>query len=277
MGAGKLYLVGTPIGNLKDITLRAIETLKSVDMIACEDTRHSLPLLKHYEINKPTFSCHMYNEMQSADKIIGLLNEGKNIALITDAGMPCISDPGAIVVAKTREAGLGIEVVPGASAVVSAMALSGITRRGFCFLGFLPDKKSRNALLEPYVNLDIQLVFYSAPHDINSDLSYLYKVFGDRRAYIVKEITKIHECVVTGVLGEIQIENPRGEYVIIIEGRETEKVIPDDIIEHYRENLNKLGDRKEAIKLTARERGTAKDVVYKAVMASGESNKNSEI
>lgn len=267
MGAGKLYLVGTPIGNLKDISLRAIETLKSVDMIACEDTRHSLPLLKHYEINKPTFSCHMYNETQSADKIIGLLKEGKNIALITDAGMPCISDPGAIVVAKTREAGLDIEVVPGASAVVSAMALSGITRRGFCFLGFLPDKKNRNALLEPYVNIDIQLVFYSAPHDINSDLGYLYKVFGDRRVYVVKEVTKIHESVVTGVLGELEIENPRGEYVIIIEGREQKQVFPEDIIDHYRMNLKKLGDKKEAIKLTARERGTAKDVVYKTVMA----------
>lgn len=266
MGAGKLYLVGTPIGNLKDITLRAIETLKSVDMIACEDTRHSLPLLKHYEINKPTFSCHMYNETQSAEKIVGLLNEGKNIALITDAGMPCISDPGAIVVAKTREAGLDIEVVPGASAVVSAMALSGITRRGFCFLGFLPDKKSRNVLLEPYKSLDMQLVFYSAPHDINADLDFLYKTFGDRQVYVVKEITKIHERVEIGVLGEFEIENPRGEYVIIIEGRETEKVIPDDVIEHYRMNFDKLGDKKEAIKLTARERGTAKDIVYKAVM-----------
>lgn len=266
MSTGKLYLVGTPIGNLKDITLRAIETLKSVDMIACEDTRHSLPLLKHYEINKPTFSCHMYNEIQAADKIIALLNDGKNIALITDAGMPCISDPGAIVVAKTRETGFDIEVVPGASAVVSAMALSGITRRGFCFLGFLPDKKSRGALLEPYKNIDIQLVFYSAPHDINADLDYLFKVFGDRNVYVVKEITKIHECVVMGKLGELEIENPRGEYVIIIEGREQEIVIPDDIIEHYHANLIKLGDKKEAIKLTARERGTAKDVVYKAVM-----------
>lgn len=263
---GSLYLVGTPIGNLGDITLRALETLKTVDVIACEDTRHSLKLLNHYEIKKPLIACHMHNESGAADKIIELLSEGKNVALISDAGMPCISDPGAELVTKTRAAGLNVSVVPGATAVTSAMALSGINRRGFCFIGFLPDKKQIKNLLEPYINIDIQMVFYSAPHDINDDLAVLHKFFGDRKIVVVKEITKMHESVVSGTLGAFNIEDPRGEYVIIVEGRVNVCEYPATVEAHYEENYLKLNDKKEAIKATAKERGVPKDVVYKIVM-----------
>lgn len=139
--SGKLYIVGTPIGNMADITYRAVETLREVDVIACEDTRHSIPLLARYEIKKPLVSYYMHKERESGEKLIAMLEEGKNVALITDAGMPCVSDPGAVLVAMARESGIECTVVPGPSAVVSAMALSGIQRRGFCFLGFLPEKK----------------------------------------------------------------------------------------------------------------------------------------
>lgn len=263
---GTLYLVGTPIGNLGDITLRALEILKSVDAIACEDTRHSLKLLNHYEIKKPLIACHMHNESGAADRIIELLSEGKNAAFISDAGMPCISDPGAELVAKTRAAGMKVSVVPGPTAVTSAMALSGITRRGFCFIGFLPDKKKIKNLLEPYIDIDIQLVFYSAPHDINDDLAVLHKYFGDRKVVVVKEITKMHESVISGTLGAFYIEEPRGEYVIIVEGRECTREYPATVEEHYEANFLKLNDKKEAIKATAKERGVPKDVVYKIVM-----------
>lgn len=263
---GTLYIVGTPIGNLGDITLRAIETLKSVDFIACEDTRHSLKLLNYYEIKKPMLACHMHNEIQAAAKIIGLLSSGKNVAYISDAGMPCISDPGAELVAKARANDADICIIPGATAVTSAMALSGITRRGFCFLGFLPEKKLLPQLLEPYRNIDIQLVFYSAPHDINNDLSALYKFFGGRNAYVVKEITKMHESVQIGKLGEITVDNPRGEYVIIIEGQDTVIQFPESVEEHYAMNFAKLKDKKEAIKATAKERGVPKDSVYKIII-----------
>ena len=144
-----LYLVGTPIGNLEDITLRALNTLKAVDVIACEDTRHSQILLTHYGIKKRLISCYKEKELRASENIIALLSEGKDVALITDAGMPCVSDPGAVVVREVREAGYDVKVVPGATACVSALALTGITRRGFCFLGFLPDKrKDRDAMLE---------------------------------------------------------------------------------------------------------------------------------
>lgn len=266
--AGVLYLVGTPIGNMGDITLRAIETLKMVDIIACEDTRHSSVLLQKLDIKKPLVSYYLHKEKQSGQKIIDLLKEGKNVALITDAGMPCISDPGAILVQMAEENGLSYTVVPGATAVTSAMALSGITKRGFCFLGFLPEKnKDKDNLLSPYKNIDIQLVFYSAPHDINSDLEYLYSVFGERNVVVIKEITKMFERVQKGVLGNLQIDEPRGEYVIIIEGKDCKDELCElTIEEHLQYNLDKGLTKKEAIKMTASERNLPKDVVYKVAL-----------
>lgn len=262
---GKLYLVATPIGNMGDITFRAVETLKECDVIACEDTRHSGMLLKKLGINKPLVSYYMHKERSSGEKIIEMLKEGKNVSLITDAGMPCVSDPGAYLVGRAREEGLEVSIIPGASAVVSAMALSGITARGFCFLGFLPDKKKDcTELLTPYINIDISLVFYVSPHDINKDLDTLYNILGERKVVVVKEITKIFERVETGELSSLRIEEPRGEYVVIIEGKKPENTDCSlTIQEHLKRKLDMGMDRKEAIKLTAKERGIPKDEVYK--------------
>ncbi len=265
---GKLYIVGTPIGNMSDMTYRAVETLNSVDVIACEDTRHSLILLNRYQIKKTLVSYYMHKERESGERIIGLLNEGKSVALITDAGMPCVSDPGAVLVSMVRDAGIEYTVVPGPSAVVSAIAMTGIMRRGFCFLGFLPEKrKDKDALVSPYRDIDIQLVFYSSPHDINAHIDYLYSMLGDRKVFAVKEITKIFERVECGTLGEFHIENPRGEFVIIIEGREVASIKCElSIAEHFTSNLATGLSKKDAIKLTAKERGVHKDEVYKIAM-----------
>lgn len=266
--AGILYLVGTPIGNMGDITLRAIETLNNVDIIACEDTRHSSILLQKLEIKKPLVSYYLHKEKSSGQKIIELLLAGKNVALITDAGMPCISDPGAILVAMAEENGIECTVVPGATAVISAMALSGITRRGFCFLGFLPEKnKDKENLILPYKNIDIQLVFYCSPHNINDDLDFLFKILGTRNVVVVKEITKMFEKVEKGVLGDLKITEPRGEYVVIIEGKDFSSELCDlSIEEHLKFNIQKGMTKKEAIKATASERNLAKDVVYKVAL-----------
>ena len=191
-----LYIVGTPIGNLKDISLRALEVLKSVDEIACEDTRHSLALLNAYQIKKSLSSCHKFNEKEAGEKLIEKLKEGKNIALISDAGMPVVSDPGNVLVNMLIENGLEFTVVPGACAFVSALILSGLDSSRFAFLGFMPEKSSqRTEFLERYKDLDMTLIFYSAPHDVKKDVESIYKVFGDRRAVTVREITKLHETV----------------------------------------------------------------------------------
>lgn len=171
----KLFLVGTPIGNLGDISMRALDTLREVDAIACEDTRHSLKLLNYYDIKKPLFACHKFNEKESVDKIFAMLSQGKDVALITDAGMPAVSDPGAIVVEGLRQRGADISVIPGPTAVTSAMALSGICQPVFTFIGFLPQKsKDRDALVLPFKDLTTSLVFYSSPYDLNKDIAYLY-------------------------------------------------------------------------------------------------------
>lgn len=266
--SGVLYLVGTPIGNMGDITLRAIEVLGSVDMIACEDTRHSSVLLSKLGIKKPLISYYQHKERQSGQRIIEMLVEGKNIALITDAGMPCISDPGAILVQMAQENDIDCTVVPGPTAVASAMALSGITRRGFCFLGFLPEKnKDKESLVLPYKNVDIQLVFYSSPHNINEDLQILFEILGERKVVIVKEITKMFEGVQKGVLGQICVEQPRGEYVIIVEGKDFKNVLCDlTIEEHLKLNMSNGMSKKDAIKATATERKIAKDIVYKVAL-----------
>ena len=173
-----LYLVATPIGNLKDISLRALEVLKNVDEIACEDTRHSIGLLNAYEIKKPLTAYHKFNEREAGQKLIDKLKDGKNIALITDAGMPVISDPGNVLVNMLMENGLEFTVVPGACAFVSALVLSGLDSSRFAFLGFMPEKNSdRKEFLERYKDLDMTLIFYSAPHDVKKDVESLYKVF----------------------------------------------------------------------------------------------------
>ena len=264
----KLYLVGTPIGNLSDITLRALDTLKSVDAIACEDTRHSLKLLNHYDIKKPLFACHKFNEKASVDKICAMINEGKDVALITDAGMPCISDPGAVVVNNLIERGVEVSVIPGATALTSAMALSGICQPIFTFIGFLPDKnKDREALLSPFKKVKTSLVFYSSPYDINKDIEYLYNFLGNRKLHIVREITKIHEEHIITTLADGVQENPKGEYVMIVECGEDIEQSPQGSIEEQLEELLKSGvDKKTAIKQVAKANGLTKDEVYQVAI-----------
>lgn len=260
-----LYFVGTPIGNLKDMSFRAINVLKEVDEIACEDTRHSLALLNAYDIKKPLFSYHKFNEKQSGEKIIEKLKQGKNIAVISDAGMPVISDPGNELVNMLIENGLEFTVVPGASAFISALILSGLDSAKFCFLGFLPPKaKDKKELLEKYKSLDLTLIFYSAPHDIKKDIESIYSVFGDRRAVAVKEITKLHERAERFNLKDNIDGEPKGEYVLLVEGATcvnsnldlTEK-------EHIELYLSQGFDKKEALKMVAKERGVSKSSLYK--------------
>lgn len=266
----KLYLVGTPIGNLKDITLRALDTLKNVDFIACEDTRHSLNLLNHYEIKKPLIACHKFNERQSIQKIANLLSEDKDVAIITDAGMPAISDPGAILVDGIRELGYEICVIPGPSAVISAIALSGILDPVFTFIGFLPQKnKDKIALVEPYKKIKSALVFYSSPYDINKDAKSLFDILGDREVYIVKELTKIHENVTITTLSEFNILEPKGEYVLIVKApkdSELEFKSENSIEDQVRELINEGMDKKEAIKQVAKNNKITKNEVYMKVM-----------
>jgi 16S rRNA (cytidine1402-2'-O)-methyltransferase len=264
----KLYLVGTPIGNLKDITLRAIETLNNVDVIACEDTRHSLGLLNYYNIKKQLIACHKFNERDSIEKIAKFLDEDKNVALITDAGMPAISDPGAILVNGLKNMGYSVEVVPGPTAVTSAVALSGILNPVFTFIGFLPpQKRERNALIEQYKNVDTSLVIYSSPYDINKDCEYLFKTLGDREVYVVKELTKIHESSIKYNLKDFKIEDPKGEYVLIVLPGEKVEIKPKGSIKEQLEELLKSGiNKKEAIKEVAKRNNLPKDDVYKVAM-----------
>ena len=261
----KLYLVATPIGNLGDITIRALEILKSVDVIACEDTRHTLPLLTHFDIKKPLISYYKHKEKEGAEKIISLLNEGKDVALVSDAGMPCISDPGSEVVKELLNRGYEYTVVPGASAVVSAIALTGVDG-SFSFIGFLPEKKKDiTRLLAPYKDIDTNLVFYVAPHDVEDTIKVLYDNLGDRPLYAVKEITKIHEKVIVGRLSGITIENQKGEFVFVV-GRpdgEKEEVSEDKLRFELSELIFGGMDKKTATKTVAEKYGISKNIVYK--------------
>ena len=260
-----LYFVGTPIGNLKDISYRAVEVLSAVDEIACEDTRHSLGLLNAYGIKKPLTAYHKFNEREAGEKLIEKLKSGKNVALITDAGMPVISDPGNILTQMLIENGLEFTVIPGACAFVSALVLSGLDSSKFCFLGFMPSKSSeRKVFLEKYKSLDMTLIFYSAPHDVKKDIESIYNVFGDRVAVAVKEITKLHEKAERFNLKNGLSIEPKGEYVILVEGGKIEndnlKLTEKDHIELYIKNGY---DKKEALKAVAKERGVSKSSLYK--------------
>ena len=264
----KLYLVGTPIGNLGDITLRALETLKSVDVIACEDTRHSIGLLNYYDIKSKLIACHKFNETESIDKIENLLKEDKSVALITDAGMPAISDPGAILVNGIKNRGYSVEVVPGPTALTSAVALSGMLTSVFTFIGFMPTKnKERDELISSFKNVPTALAIYSSPYDINKDLKYLYKMLGEREVYIVKELTKIHESCEKMNLSEAQIDEPKGEYVIIVDKGEKIDDKPQNSIEdQLKEEVAQGLDKKEAIKKVAKLNKLPKDEVYKIAL-----------
>ena len=260
----KLYVVGTPIGNLQDITLRALETLKAVDYIACEDTRTSMVLLNHYDIKKPLIAYHKFNEVSCSEKIIELIQNGSNVCIITDAGMPGISDPGAEVISKCREMGIEIESVPGPTAFATAFALSGIKEPSFTFIGFMPDKYTdKVSVLKKYAHFDNPLIFYVAPHDLANTAKVLYEVLGDRKVWVVREITKMHECVTITSLADFKAEE-RGEIVLIVDGEKNrENPLLDLSIEDHIKHYLGLGiDKKEVVKMVASERGLAKNDVY---------------
>ena len=281
--SGTLYLVATPIGNLEDMSYRAVRTLKECDMIAAEDTRNSVKLLNHFEISTPMTSYHEYNKIKKGHELIAMLQSGKNVALITDAGMPGISDPGEELVAMAHLAGVRVSVVPGACAAVSALVISGLPTRRFAFEAFLPaDNKPRKKRLEELKNETRTLVIYEAPHRLSDTLEELLEALGDRRISVVKELTKKHETVLrTTISGAAQYfasNPPRGEYVLIIEGkapaeikeaeiREWEKL---SIEEHMRFYTGQGIDRKEAMKKVAADRGVGKREIYSYLVDKGE-------
>ena len=260
-----LYLVATPIGNLKDISVRAIETLKSVDEIGCEDTRHSLVLLNAYDIRKPLFSYHKFNEKEECVKIVEKLKQGKNIAIISDAGMPCISDPGNVLVKTLIENNLEYTLIAGSNAGLSALVLSGLDTTSFAFIGFLPEKKTdRVNLIENYKNLPCPLIIYSAPHDVNKDIKSLYEVLGDRNAVAVKEITKIHERVIPFNLKDgIEESLVKGEFVIVVDKAPKEDFSSLSEEEHIKMYINSGMSKKDALKTVAKIRGVSKSSLYK--------------
>lgn len=260
----KLYIVGTPIGNLQDITLRAIDTLRKADVIACEDTRHSLPLLSKYDIHTRLIAYHKFNEAECSGKIIGLIEGGHNVALITDAGMPSISDPGAELIAKCRECGIETELVPGPTAAASAITLCGIKASGFVFLGFLPEKNAdKAAILGGAAASGLPIVIYVAPHDLTKTASTLLELLGDRKVHVVREITKLYESVTTCTLADFACEE-RGETVMIIEGVRAQNPLNTLSVKQHIEHYIALGlDKKDAVKQTAKDRGLPKNEVYK--------------
>ncbi len=268
---GTLYLCATPIGNLEDITLRALRILKTVDYIAAEDTRHTLKLLNHFEISKPLISYHAHNQREREEEMIGLLRQGCSIALVSDAGMPGISDPGADLVAALHREGLVPTIVPGPSASLSALVLSGISTERFAFEGFLPkDKKLRMARICSLVPETRTLILYEAPHRLKTVLAELYAQFGKRRITIVRELTKVYEQVLPMDLASAVAyydENaPRGEFVLVLEGAPNCEERIDysnlSIPEHLKAYIQAGMDKREAIKQVAKDRGVPKNEVY---------------
>ncbi|MCD8294588.1 MAG: 16S rRNA (cytidine(1402)-2'-O)-methyltransferase [Clostridia bacterium] len=262
-----VYFVATPIGNLKDITYRAIETLQNADVIFCEDTRHSLKLLNAYDIKKPLLSCHKFNETEAAEKIVAAAREGKEVAIVSDAGMPVISDPGSIVCRALKEAGIQYTVIPGANAALSALILSAFPADRFAFIGFLPDKaKDRMELLAKYAAFEGTLIFYVAPQDIQKDVQSMYEAFGERSACAVREITKIHEESIPFTLSQGFTQEPRGEFVVVVEGLTRPEENPLNKLpekEHIQYYMGQGMDKKEAVKQAAKDRGVPKSEMYK--------------
>lgn len=261
-----VYFVATPIGNLKDISLRALDVLRGADVIFCEDTRHSLKLLSAYDIKKPLKSCHKFNEREAAEKIIAADGEGKSVAVISDAGMPVISDPGNVVATALKECGTAFTVIPGANAALSALVLSAFPADRFMFIGFLPDKAGeKKKLLEKYRDIDVTLIFHCAPQDIERDVAAMYGAFGDRRACAVREITKMHEEAIYFNLSACFGGEKRGEFVLIVEGA-TAAENPLNALtgrEHILSYMSQGFTKKDAIKKAAADRGVPKSEMYK--------------
>ena len=258
-----LYFVSTPIGNLEDISLRAINTLKSCDVIACEDTRHSKILLDYYEVKAKTIAYHKFNENNSADGIISLLNEGKNVAVISDAGMPVISDPGNILAKKLHENNIKYSIIPGANAGLSALVLSGFDANQFAFFGFLSEKnKALKNQLNDIKNFNGTKILYSSKHNLNKDLQNLYSALGNVNVAIISEITKMHENVKFATL-PYELENPKGEFVIVVENKIeiTTQPTDEELILELNLLIKKL-DKNIAIKQLKEKYNLTKSYIY---------------
>lgn len=273
--SGTLYLCATPIGNLQDMTPRVVETLKNVDLIAAEDTRNSIRLLNHFDIHTPMTSYHEYNKVEKAKQLIGQLQAGQNIALITDAGTPAISDPGEVLVQLCQEAGLSVTSLPGPAACITALTLSGLPTRRFCFEGFLPgDKREKRQILKELAAESRTIILYEAPHHLVRTLEELYEALGERRITLCRELTKKFETVMpttlTQALEYYQHEEPRGEYVLVLEGKNREELRREEIsawetmsIEEHMAYYEGQGmDSKQAMKLVAKDRGVGKREIY---------------
>ena len=267
--SGKLYLVATPIGNLEDITLRAIRVLKEVDLIAAEDTRNSLKLLNHFEIKKPLISYHRHNEELRVDNLIEKLKQGENIAVISDAGTPGISDPGEVIAKEAIKNGIEVIPIPGACAAINALIASGLDTTEFTFFGFLPlNKKLRKEKLDEIKNETKTCIIYEAPHKLKNTLQDLKDILENRKVVLAREITKIHEEFIRGHIDDIisKSENLKGEMILLVEGaKKQEEQCPLNNLsleEHY-EYYQKQGlDKKEIIKNIAKDRGVNKNEIY---------------
>ena len=277
--AGKLYLCATPIGNLEDMTFRVIRTLKEVDLIAAEDTRNSIKLLNHFEIKTPMTSYNEYNKIEKGQRLVEKLQNGTNIALITDAGTPGISDPGEELVKMCYEAGIEVTSLPGPAACITALTLSGLPTRRFAFEAFLPsDKKERQAVLKELENETRTVILYEAPHRLLRTLQELLECLGNRRVTVCRELTKKHETAFLTTLEEsvayYEENEPKGECVLVLEGRSREELRQEEVAkweemtieEHMDYYLNQGIQKKEAMKLVAKDRGVSKRDIYQKLL-----------
>ena len=270
--SGKLFVVATPIGNLDDITLRALKVLEEVDLIAAEDTRHTLKLLNHFEISKPLISYYKENEKVKSNVLIEKIKEGKNIAIVSDAGTPGISDPGEEIIKRAIEESIDVIPIPGACAAINSLICSGFNTKEFCFIGFLSAKKGEKVKkLEEIKNETKTLIFYEAPHKVLNTLEVMLDILGDRRISIAREITKIHEQFIRGKISEVIKSVPeKGEMVLIVEGAdksekdiETEGLNKLSLEEHFNYYEKQGFSKKDIVKMIAKDRGVRKDDIYK--------------
>lgn len=277
--AGSLYLCATPIGNLQDMTPRVVEALRNADLIAAEDTRNSIKLLNHFEIHTPLTSYHEYNKVEKAYTLIEQLQEGKNVALITDAGTPAISDPGEVLVRMCQEAGITVTSLPGPAACITALTLSGLSTRRFCFEGFLPaDKKEKAQVLEECREETRTMIFYEAPHHLKRTLQELYEELGERKITLCRELTKRFENVMpttlVGAIAWYEENEPRGEYVLVVEGKSREEKRKEaqaawqemSPAEHVKLYEDRGMDKKAAMKQAAKDRGISKRDIYQMLL-----------
>ena len=277
--AGTLYLCATPIGNLQDMTPRVLETLRNVDLIAAEDTRNSRKLMTHFEISTPMTSYHEYNKVEKAYTLMEKLAAGQDIALITDAGTPAISDPGEVLVAKCQEAGVPVTSLPGCCACITALTLSGLPTRRFCFEGFLPaDKKEKKFILEELQDETRTIIMYEAPHHLKRTLKELYDTLGQRKITLCRELTKKFETVFPTTLEKAltyyEENEPKGEYVLVLEGKSRKEILLNEqakweemsIEDHMALYENQGIDRKSAMKMVAADRGVSKREIYQALL-----------